>query len=79
MSNLNLFLYNMAGSIYASSSIFLLLMQTEAQVVLLCMQSVQLELALKHKADGDADADAPLTLQHLNSMELAYMVGLHSR
>ncbi|XP_066335471.1 abscisic acid 8'-hydroxylase 4-like isoform X1 [Miscanthus floridulus] len=43
------------------------------------LRSVQLELALKHKADGDGDgdgdgdADAPLTLQHLNSMELAYM------
>jgi hypothetical protein len=43
------------------------------------MQSVQLELALKHKVDADADADGPLTLQHLNSMELAYMVGLHPR
>ena len=32
MSNLNVFLYNMAGSIYASTSIFLFLMQTEAQV-----------------------------------------------
>lgn len=37
------------------------------------LRSVQLELALKHKADVDADADGPLTLQHLNSMELAYM------
>lgn len=47
------------------------------------VQSVQLELALKQQQeDGDADADAadaPLTLQNLNSMELAYMVSLHSR
>lgn len=38
------------------------------------MQSVQLEMALKHQ---HGDSDGPLTLQHLNSMELAYMVGLN--
>ncbi|XP_021302812.1 abscisic acid 8'-hydroxylase 4 isoform X2 [Sorghum bicolor] len=34
------------------------------------LRSVQLEMALKHQ---HGDSDGPLTLQHLNSMELAYM------